>query len=73
MGRISIEEEICKGCELCVKFCPKELIRMSSRFNSKGYLVSEFIEDFDENEQRLCTGCGMCAKICPDVAIKVWR
>ena len=73
MGRICIEEEACKGCELCVNFCPKGLIRMSGRFNTKGYIVSEFAEKLNNDGQHQCTGCGLCARICPDVAIKVWR
>ena len=73
MGRINIEGELCKGCELCVHFCPKGLIRMSTSFNSKGYRVSEFSANGGGNGDSECTGCAMCARICPDVAIKVWR
>ena len=73
MGRISIESELCKGCELCVHFCPKGLIRMSSRFNSRGYRVSEVSSNGDSDDKPKCTGCALCARICPDVAIKVWR
>ena len=73
MGRISIEEELCKGCELCVHFCPKGHIAMSSRFNSRGYRVSEFCLNDSSNGKSECTGCAICARICPDVAIKVWR
>jgi 2-oxoglutarate ferredoxin oxidoreductase subunit delta len=61
---IKIDRELCKGCELCVHFCPKGCIKMEG-FNSKGYKVSMFITDEDKG----CTGCAVCARICPDVAI----
>ena len=67
MGRITIDKELCKGCELCVEFCPKKLIDMADGFNSRGHRFSVFKEDEE------CTGCAVCAKMCPDVAIEVWR
>ena len=68
MGAITIDREACKGCELCVHFCPLKLIVMSDNINSKGYQYSVY-----RDERNKCTGCALCAKICPDVAIEVWR
>ncbi len=67
MGRIVIREELCKGCEICVFFCPKKQIVMSEKFNSKGHHSSEF-RDTGE-----CNGCTVCAVMCPDVAIEVYK
>jgi len=67
VAMIVIEKELCKGCELCVRFCPKEVIEMADGFNSKGSRFSSFVDN------GVCTGCAICAKICPDVAIEVWR
>ncbi len=67
MGAIKIDRERCKGCELCVHFCPKGCIAMEDGFNSKGHRPSCFTRR-DE-----CTGCASCARVCPDVAIEVWR
>lgn len=67
MAIIVIDKELCKGCELCVHFCPKKNISMDDQYNSKGIRFSCFIDDGE------CTGCAICAKICPDVAIEVWR
>lgn len=61
---ITINEERCKGCELCV-VCPNDLIQMSDRFNVKGYRVPEVVNPED------CTGCGVCYSMCPDVAIEL--
>lgn len=67
MARIEVDRERCKGCELCRSFCPKSLIRMSERFNSKGYRYAEL------TDEHLCTGCAVCGMVCPDVAIEVYR
>lgn len=68
MGRIVIDEERCKGCELCTIPCPKGLVKMTDHFNSKGYRPSCFADPEGE-----CTGCALCAMMCPDVAITVYR
>lgn len=67
-GRIVINAEACKGCQLCTSVCPSDLIRMSTSFNSKGYRPAELVDP----AQR-CTGCALCAMICPDAAIEVFR
>jgi 2-oxoglutarate ferredoxin oxidoreductase subunit delta len=36
-GKIEINQELCKGCELCISFCPKECITLSDQFNAAGY------------------------------------
>ncbi len=67
-GRITIDEERCKGCELCTTVCPKDLIEMADFFNAKGYRPAR-LNDPNTN----CTGCAICAVICPDAAITVYR
>lgn len=64
-GQIEIDKERCKGCALCIEYCPKECIHLSEELNLKGY----FVATFDGADQ--CTGCGSCAVMCPDVAIEV--
>jgi len=67
-GRIVINEESCKGCELCTTVCPYSLIRMASYYNAKGYRPAMF-----EDPEARCTGCTLCAMICPDAVITVFR
>ena len=67
-GRISVDVERCKGCELCLFVCPKDVIRMSETFNAKGYHPAALIDP-----DALCTGCAICAVICPDAALTVYR
>jgi 2-oxoglutarate ferredoxin oxidoreductase subunit delta len=66
-GRIEINKELCKGCEVCIAFCPKKLITLSNELNAAGYQTSAFIDDGK------CTGCAICAVVCADVAIEVYR
>jgi len=65
MARISIDKNKCKGCLLCVKFCPKGLISASDKLNERGV---NFVEFRDNGE---CIACAMCAIICPDCCIEV--
>ncbi|OGN93792.1 MAG: tungsten formylmethanofuran dehydrogenase [Chloroflexi bacterium RBG_13_50_10] len=66
-GTIEISQELCKGCELCIFFCPKGLLSASSKLNASGYLPAVF------NDNGECTGCAICALVCPEVAIEVYR
>jgi 2-oxoglutarate ferredoxin oxidoreductase subunit delta len=67
VARIVINADRCKGCELCIYFCPKGQIRVSEDFNRKGLHPCEFSDTGE------CTGCTVCAIMCPDVAIEVYR
>jgi len=66
-GYIKIDAVLCKGCEICIAFCPKEVISQSGKLNASGYLPAVY----DDNGQ--CTGCAICAIVCPEVAIEVYR
>lgn len=67
-GYIVIDENRCKGCELCTTVCPKGIIGMMNYFSAKGYRPAALVDP-----NGLCTGCALCATICPDVAITVYR
>ena len=64
-GWIEVNERFCKGCELCVKACPMQILEMSKEINMKGYFYAHL------KEPARCIGCRICAIICPDVAIEV--
>ncbi len=64
-GIVHIIDDRCKGCGFCVTFCPRNLLSMSTRTNSKGYRLPEVIDDLH------CTNCGLCALLCPDFAIYI--
>jgi 2-oxoglutarate ferredoxin oxidoreductase subunit delta len=65
MAKITINQDKCKGCLLCIAFCPKGLIAKSAGLNKQGI---NFVE-FDLNGQ--CLGCKQCAVICPECCIEV--
>ena len=67
-GYIEVDEELCKGCLICVSFCPKNVLSSSDKINGSGYLTVAFNDGNGE-----CTGCAICALVCPDVAIEVYR
>ena len=53
-----LRERYCKGCNICVHFCPRQVLGL------KGGKV--FVE-----HPELCIGCTMCELRCPDFAIEV--
>ncbi len=64
--KVIFQNELCKGCELCVNACPKGIIQMNEQHtNAKGYHIAFVIEE-DK-----CTGCTNCAIMCPDSVISV--
>ncbi len=58
---IKILEERCKGCGLCIAFCPKKILGFSNKRNAQGYKVIAFLN------KDTCNKCGICFLMCPDV------
>lgn len=68
-GRVTINENQCKGCTLCTTACPPGVLFMANdRLNARGYHPAEY-----RDPEGHCTGCALCAVICPDVCITVYR
>lgn len=64
-GEISIISTRCKGCGICKTYCPRDVLRMSSAFNAKGYHFPEV------SQPAACLACGLCQIMCPEFAIYV--
>ncbi len=65
---IVINEELCKGCALCVDACPKKILRLNeTKRNKGGFHPVEIIS------QEECISCALCAEVCPDVVIEVYK
>lgn len=66
-GWIVVDENYCKGCELCVEACPQHVMALDlEHLTPKGYHPAELITEG-------CTGCTICALVCPEAAITVYR
>lgn len=53
-----INREWCKGCGICIAFCPREAL---------------FLDEYGkaDNASEKCIACGVCETFCPDFAIAV--
>lgn len=58
MSKLEINEKWCKGCGICVAFCPKKVLDI------KHGKVAVANED-------ACIKCSLCEQRCPDFAIFV--
>lgn len=68
-GRIEINREVCKGCEFCVLFCPKKLIKIGKNLNDQGYYPAFF-----DDPEKKCAACVIfCSRMCPEAAIEVYE
>jgi 2-oxoglutarate ferredoxin oxidoreductase subunit delta len=66
-GAVVVDEDKCKGCNLCVVACPQKVLGLTKEVNSKGYNFSHMEHPDD------CIGCMSCAQVCPDSCITVYR
>ena len=58
LPEIRIKQEWCKSCEICVEFCPRNVLKMG-----------KFYPEVVDLER--CTSCKLCELLCPDFAISV--
>ena len=63
--KIQIDESYCKGCGICVAFCPMNVYKLSDVVNTKGVRPVVAI-NVDK-----CTNCKICEIYCPDFAVSV--
>lgn len=64
---IKINEELCKGCKLCIDACKRDVLLFSKNINSSGYVPCSV------KNNKNCTGCKMCAVSCPDSVIEIYK
>jgi 2-oxoglutarate ferredoxin oxidoreductase subunit delta len=59
VSSVHIFPEWCKGCGICVAFCPKQVLEMGD--DQKAHVA----------HPEKCIRCYLCARRCPDFAITV--
>lgn len=57
MSKLKINPGVCKGCGICVEFCPKKVLELDD--------FSKIMIARGED----CISCGQCGLRCPDYAI----
>ncbi len=68
LGAVTVNQERCKGCDLCVAACPTNVLALQPKeVNNRGYHFAYM------REAQSCIGCGSCATVCPDGCIEVYR
>lgn len=58
-SKVTVYPDWCKGCGICVEFCPAKVLELSDQGKS------EVVREED------CIHCGFCELHCPDFAIIV--
>ena len=64
-GQVHLIPERCKGCEICVQFCPQDVLCISEERNQKGYRIPMVIP----GKETECVNCEFCTLVCPEFAI----
>ncbi len=62
---ILVNQEYCKGCNLCIEFCKLDVLKASDTINMRGYYPP-----YPENSEE-CIGCRFCELLCPEFAIYI--
>ena len=60
---IYIDEDLCKGCDICIELCRPDVFIKSEKINSRGYYVPV------PASVNKCTGCMICELVCPELAV----
>ena len=60
MKRLGTNPKWCKGCGLCVAFCPKNVLSLEK-------------DKICVSDAENCVFCGTCDSLCPDLAIFIYE
>lgn len=62
---VTVQEHLCKGCEICVKVCPTKVLamRVEERVISRRMVAVVNLN--------ACTRCFLCEVFCPDFSLTI--
>jgi 2-oxoglutarate ferredoxin oxidoreductase subunit delta len=63
--RIEINRAWCKGCQICVSFCPRQVLDIDRMQWTAGF------HPIQVRQIERCIVCRTCELLCPDLAIEV--
>ncbi len=63
--KIIIDSKWCKGCGICVHFCPKGVLKIGEERSAGGYRMPYAVNS------EACVGCRTCERMCPDLCIDI--
>jgi 2-oxoglutarate ferredoxin oxidoreductase subunit delta len=61
---VIVNKQRCKGCGICINFCPKNVFEFETYLNEGGQHPVR--ANSDE-----CIGCRACVIMCPDIALEL--
>lgn len=64
-GEVHILRSRCKGCALCTRYCPRDVLELSDEMNEKGYHPPRAVQP------ERCVACRLCELLCPEFCIYV--
>ncbi len=64
-GQVYLIPDRCKECDICIQFCPRQVLRKSALANGKGYHYPEVVP----GKGAECVHCQFCSLVCPEFAI----
>ncbi|QDR79977.1 NAD(P)H-quinone oxidoreductase subunit I, chloroplastic [Sporomusa termitida] len=67
LAEVRVFGEKCKSCGLCVAVCPRQVLAIGDKANSRGYYTVVAAD------QENCAGCALCGLMCPDIALEVYK
>jgi 2-oxoglutarate ferredoxin oxidoreductase subunit delta len=63
--KIIIDDQFCKGCNLCIEICPRKVFSGGNKRSRAGYSMPQAADPGK------CSVCFLCEMICPDLAVTV--
>ncbi|MBD3350776.1 MAG: 4Fe-4S dicluster domain-containing protein [Candidatus Lokiarchaeota archaeon] len=68
---LEVNEDVCQGCGICIKVCPKQAMERGPVGDSKRNNKEDVIPTLVDPKE--CSYCGLCSYMCPWNAITLYK